>query len=132
MGKELELSDEDFNDFNYNCLAYAFGDQSQWWEPDRPGCYWPPGFPKDITVPTVESIIRVHGYTVEVDFNSTPKTAAVAIYSKDNEWTHFAKFFDGQWRCKLGEGHDISGMLLQDIEGTYYGNLFKVLSRPVD
>lgn len=55
-------------DFNHNCLAFAVGDHNNWWEPPNGhGRYWPPGFPEDVTVPTVESIIRVHGFTVETD-----------------------------------------------------------------
>src|SRR5580658_2892041 len=43
--RDYDLSDEDFN---YNCLAFALGDQNQWWEPPRGlGAYWPEGFPED-------------------------------------------------------------------------------------
>src|ERR1700687_4094356 len=58
-------SDEDFN---YNCLAFALGDFSNWWEPPGEfGFYWPPGFASDLTVETVAKIINLHGYVVEGD-----------------------------------------------------------------
>ena len=127
-GKEYGLSDEDFN---YNCLAFALGDESHWWEPPRqPGQYWPPGFPDDVTIATVESIIRLHGYTVEIDTTSTPQTDAIAIYGVGNDWTHFARFSDGRWCSKLGEGHDVSGVHLEDLEGAMYGKIAKILCRP--
>ena len=130
IGKDYDLSDEDFN---FNCLAFALGDHSQWWEPPNGGgTYWPEGFPDDITVETVESIIRVHGFTVEIDVSGTPTTPAIAIYAQGNEWTHFARFDNGIWASKLGDGHDILRVTLKDLEGGLYGDVVKVLSRPTD
>ena len=68
------------SDFNYNCLAFVLGDLKNWWEP--PGLYgyfWPPGFPPDLTVNTVLSIIRLHGYTEEVDVGEVPGRDAIAV-----------------------------------------------------
>ena len=84
IGKEYELSPESFN---YNCLGYVLGDESHWWEPPRsPGQYWPPGFPDDTTISTVESIIKLHGYTIETECKAMPETEAIAIYGQSNEW----------------------------------------------
>jgi hypothetical protein len=98
VGAAYGLSDEDFN---YNCLAYALGDQKNWWEPPKgPGQYWPPGFPDDVSVKTVESIIRAHGFSVEVtDKKAHPETDAIAIYAEGNDWTHFANFHPGCGRA---------------------------------
>ena len=127
-GEEYELSGEDFN---YNCLAFALGDEGNWWEPPRGrGQYWPPGFPEDTTVRTVESIMRAHGFSVETDAKTWPDTDAVAIYAEGEEWTHFAKFANAQWSCKLGEGHDVSGIRLEHLEGALYGRVVKILQRP--
>jgi len=127
-GTEYDLSDEDFN---YNCLAYALGDLSNWWEPPKGlGQYWPPGYPNDVSVQTAESIIKDHGFTVDCDAASTPETDAIAIYAEGNEWTHFAKFSSGSWSCKLGEGHDVMGVTIEHLEGTLYGRVVKILSRP--
>lgn len=127
-GTEYDLSDEDFN---YNCLAYALGDKSNWWEPpNRPGQYWPPGFPDDLSVKTVESIIRSYGFTVDNNLARAPETDAIAIYAEGEDWTHFAKFADGSWSCKLGDGHDVLGVQLEHFAGKLYGKLFKILSRP--
>src|SRR5271157_4850838 len=79
-----ETSDEDFN---YNCLAFVLGDCNNWWQPPdefekhnyAPRIYWPPGFPTDTTVDTVTSIIRLHGYTLELDLDSEPSAPAIAI-----------------------------------------------------
>jgi hypothetical protein len=126
--RDYELSEQDFN---FNCLAYALGDQTNWWEPPRgSGRYWPAGFPADVTIQTAESIIRTHGFTAELDAAIEPDTDAIAIYGQGHEWTHFAKFVQGVWSSKLGEGHDVVRFRLQDLEGSLYGRVVKVLSRP--
>lgn len=128
IGKQYELSDENFT---YNCLAYALGDESNWWEPPKQsGQYWPPGYPDDTTLPTVEAIIRCHGFTVQVDIAITPETDAIAIYGAGNEWTHFAKCVNGRWCSKLGDGHDVVDIRLEDLEGAIYGKVMKILCRP--
>jgi hypothetical protein len=128
-GKQYDLSDEDFN---YNCLAFALGDETHWWEPPKqPGQYWPPGFPDDTTISTVEAIIRCHGFTIELNAALTPQADAIAIYGIGNEWTHFAKFTAGKWHSKLGEGHDVVGFALDDLEIPMYGNVIKILRRPM-
>src|SRR5260221_7967876 len=101
IGMEYELSDEDFN---YNCLAYALGDRSNWWEPPKgPGHYWPPGYPNDVSLETVESIIKDHGFTVDSDKTKTPEKDAVAIYAEGNEWTLSQSFRPGLGLANLAK-----------------------------
>src|SRR5689334_8875462 len=126
--RDYALSDEDFN---FNCLAFALGDYHNWWEPPRgKGNYWPDGFPEDLTVQTVESIIRTHGFTVKIDASTNPDADAIAIYAEGNEWTHFARFATGVWSSKLGDGNDVVRMHLEDLEGNIYGKVVMVLSKP--
>jgi hypothetical protein len=127
-GKDYDISDEDFN---YNCLAYALGDYNNWWEPPiGDGRYWPSGFPEDVTVDTVEAIIRLHGFTEILSEEDVPSTDSIAIYAIGNEWVHFARFSNGSWSSKLGEGHDISRVTLTDMAIDDYGKVVKILSRP--
>lgn len=91
-------------DFNYNCLAFVLGDCSNRWEPPAQwGYYWPPGFPEDVSVPTVTEIIKLHGFVVELSPEAKPVADSIAIYAKAEEWTHFAKFSGGIWTSKIGE-----------------------------
>jgi len=117
-------------DFNYNCLAFVLGDTHNWWEPSGLGFYWPPGFREDTTVETVVSILKVHGYTIEVDVDVTPDSEAVAVYAEGNEWAHFARFAGGMWTSKLGRGKDVSHLRLEDLEGKKYGTVARILMRP--
>ena len=97
--RDYELSDQDFN---FNCLAYALGDQTNWWEPPRgSGRYWPAGFPADVTIQTAESIIRTHGFTAELDAAIEPDTDAIAIYGQGHEWTHLQNLCRAFGRASL-------------------------------
>jgi hypothetical protein len=117
-------------DFNYNCLAFVLGDLGNWWEPPALfGHYWPPGFPEDVSVETAMAILNLHGYTVEMNDLTKFQKDAVAIYAIGLEWTHFAKFADGKWASKLGEGHDIQHSRLEEIEGPIYGKVVKILRK---
>jgi hypothetical protein len=117
-------------DFNYNCLSFVLGDLENWWEPPSEfGFYWPPGFAADVSVQTAVEILKLHGFVVELDRRATPLTESVAIYARGGEWTHFAKYTEGQWMSKLGEGHDISHDSLEPLEGELYGEVVKILSR---
>jgi len=110
---------------------HALGDLHNWWEPPSGhGQYWPLGFAEDTTVQTVEEIIKVHGFTVELSEEIAPETESIAIFAIGNEWTHFAKFSAGTWASKLGEGHDVSRVSLNDLRIDMYGKVFKILSRP--
>jgi len=126
-GKDYDLSPQDFN---YNCLAFALGDVSNWWEPGRgSGHYWPPGFSHDVKVSTVEEIIKLHGYRAETGIGEKPNAEAIAIYAIDDEWTHFARYSDGHWHSKLGEDHDVSRIELNDLAIGDYGSVCKILCR---
>ena len=128
-GKKLDLSPATLN---YNCLAYALGDTNNWWQPGHRFFYWPDGFSHDVSVETVTSIIKLHGYTKKVSRESVERyRAAVAIYSIGQEWTHFAKWSNGLWSSKIGEDHDIKGVTLEDLEGRLYGKVTAILCRPL-
>ena len=120
-------SDEDFN---YNCLAFALGDTSNWWEPPGQfGFYWPPGLPDDLSVGTAIRIIKLHGFVRDLEPNIAPEADAIAIYANGDEWTHFAKFHNGVWLSKLGIDHDIEHSSLEVLEGDLYGKAVRILSR---
>ena len=119
-------------DFNYNCLAFALGDNSNWWEPlEQFGFYWPPGFAHDVSIETVTAIIKLHGFVVGLQPNITPLADSIAIYAKGDEWTHFAKFTNGKWASKIGEDNDIIHSSLELLEGDLYGKVVTILSRNI-
>jgi hypothetical protein len=119
-------------DFNYNCLAFALGDSKNWWDPPAQfGYYWPPGFSPDHKVDTVVKIITLHGYIIDLAKHEVPTSEAIAIYADGENWTHFSKYRDGQWFSKIGEDHDISHSSLDILEGNFFGEVVRILSRPI-
>ena len=74
-------------------------------------------------------IIKLHGYIVECDRHAEPLTDSVAIYAQGPDWTHFAKYVNGQWLSKIGEDHDITHASLDQLEGDLYGEVVQILSR---
>ncbi len=86
--------------------------------------------PLAMELATVESIIKLHGYTVEWPPTEKPPTDAIAIYGRGGEWLHFAKCINGRWCSKLGELEDVERIELDDLETDDYGRCLKVLRRP--
>ena len=117
-------------DFNYNCFAFALGDKRNWWEPPGLfGYYWPDGFAGTADLKTAVAIIRLHGFTLDVTASRTSETEAIAVYAMEDEWTHLARFSNGKWVSKLGEGHDITHSTLDVLEGDLFGQVAMVLAR---
>src|SRR5713226_4716200 len=50
-------------DYHYNCIAFAAGDDHKWWEPSGLRIhYWPPGIPLDYSVDTFVRVYEIFGY----------------------------------------------------------------------
>jgi len=54
----------------YNCIAFAVGDESQWWEHGARLCYWPPGMTEGGTLDSWIRVFERHGYDL-LSINST-------------------------------------------------------------
>jgi hypothetical protein len=119
-------------DPEYNCIAHAADDQSQYWWPDQDGDgYWPQGIARAETIEAFIAAFGAIGYIP--DPSNDPSLDAgvekVAIYALGDEPTHAAKqLSDGRWTSKLGAQEDIShdwGAL----DGPCYGRAVRVLRR---
>ena len=50
---------------DYNCIAWAAGDDSRWWEPDAFGLYhWPEDVPRQYTLEAFTQAFRILGFEV--------------------------------------------------------------------
>ncbi|MFZ2961201.1 MAG: hypothetical protein WA705_30340 [Candidatus Ozemobacteraceae bacterium] len=115
----------------YNCVAWAAGDDSRWWEPDAQGNYfWPEGIPRDYSIAAYVAAYKTIGYTeisIDDDFKDCE---VVAIFEADGKGTHAARSVgEDFWTSKLGRSFDIKHRL-RDLEGKIYGNLRVIMSRP--
>ena len=117
----------------YNCIAFAFGDEHNNWDPQE-GCgfSWPPGFKREATIEVITNMVQLHGYRTRHENLSNPPTRdAIAIYAHDAGLvTHLAKWQSpGIWKSKLGEGRDINHHSLDWLESDLYGRPASIWKR---
>ena len=88
----------------YNCIAWAAGDDQQWWEPlSGPGYYWPEDVSQSYAMETLVKVYERLGYSVCEDRNLESGYEKVALYGNPDGYTHAARqLADGRWTSKLG------------------------------
>ena len=119
-------------DENYNCIAWAVGDQEHWWWPDPLFLnYWPPEVPREESLQAFERALGLAGYVERSDARVDVGKEKVAIYASSSGMpTHAARqVADGWWASKLGENIDIEHQL-EALDGPEYGRIALVLARP--
>ena len=120
---------------DYNCIAWAAGDDSRWWEPDPWNLYyWPPSAPRTWTLDALVQAYGTLGFKLCFDGGLEQGLEKVAIYAKGqvgNEVpTHAAlQLRDGTWTSKLGNCEDINHHTSGDVNGPEYGQVFCFLVR---
>ena len=128
-------SDEPFiqtshEDPNYNCIAWAAGDNTRWYEPDPYGIYyWPSEVSRENTVDAFISLYEFLGYEkCESGFYEESFTK-VAVFSYGKTPTHAARQLrNGNWTSKLGSNIDVEHSIYS-IENGMYGQVVQYLKR---
>jgi hypothetical protein len=116
----------------YNCIAWAAGDNANWWWPVADTrFFWPAGVAREETLAAFEAAFATLGFVrcdAEVREDGFEK---VAIFADATGFpTHAARQLEsGRWTSKLGELEDIEHDL-RDLEGDIYGTAVIVLNRP--
>ena len=108
----------------YNCIAWAAGDDTRWWEPDPDNSYyWPQNVPRRYTVEAYAEVFRRLGFEVCQDTNFKVGIEKVAIFAgTDGLPTHATRqLSDGTWTSKLGQSEDIRHQKLHHVSGESYG-----------
>ena len=123
-------------DQRYNCVAFAAGRTDvYWWPdpfPDPFNDYWPPGLPREETIDAIAELYISLGYEPCADAASEPGYEKVALYANGTDPTHAARQLpDGRWLSKLGPQEDIEHGSLDDLTGPSYGQVARILKRPV-
>jgi hypothetical protein len=93
---------------NYNCIAWAYGRNDVWCEPDPKGMYFWPIQIREYSIKAYEELFFSIGYS-RCD-NSTPEKdyQKIALYIKDGKPAHAARQLpSGKWTSKLGQDIDI-------------------------
>lgn len=135
-----ELTEDNYrvtslSDGTYNCVAWAVGDTSHFWDDVRikgrrvKGYYWPPGISAD-TIDGWKQVFALHGYTECESRSFDVEFEKVAIYALLDEPSHVARQLDGgKWTSKLGKGCDIEHSTLDLLQGEEYGTVEVIMQR---
>jgi hypothetical protein len=121
---------------DYNCIAFAAGDDTRWWEPASypwPNYYWPDGATRGVELAALRSCFESLGYETCPHGSVEPGFSKVALFAlADGEWTHAARqLADGQWTSKLGRDEDITHPNPESLHGPLYGTVAVYMKRRI-
>ncbi len=106
----------------YNCFAWALGDDSRWIDPTADYAQRMASMSNDSPIDSVVELFRAAGYELCDDGMLEAEHEKIAIYVKDGEPTHAARQLgDGQWTSKLGKYEDIEHDSLDALNGDGFG-----------
>ena len=116
-GRQAQITSP--HDCDYNCVAWAFSDQTKWYEPygtvlpnSKPPYYWPPQLPNDPDDRRISIYTRLfESYGYEVVDNDLVESGfqKIAIYVDNDEFRHVARQTrSGSWTSKVGILEDIT------------------------
>jgi hypothetical protein len=117
-------------DKDYNCIAYAAGDNGNWWWPEPKDTFWP--IPtREVTMDCFIEAFQTRGFEPCEGGDLEPGYEKIAIYANANrEPSHAARQLpSGIWTSKLGTLEDIEHTNLQAIEGARYGYVAQFMRR---
>jgi len=115
----------------YNCFAYAAGENDRWWSPLPDELYyWPPGVKQSEFIDAYIEAYGTLGFKQCGDGTLEDGYEKIAFYSlSDDKVTHVAKQLeDGLWSSKLGNLEDITHEL-SGLEGNFYGKAYIFMKR---
>jgi hypothetical protein len=105
-------------DEDYNCIAWAAGEQGFWWWPGR---FWPKDVPPAETRLAFSRAFATKGYVECSNPDLEAGYEKVCLYEKLGRPKHAARQLQsGLWTSKLGMEHDISHEL-DGLSGKQYG-----------
>jgi hypothetical protein len=118
-------------DVSYNCIAWALGDVTRWWQP---GFYWPIAVSRDVCgIGTLVEMFRTLGFHEGASQQLETGIEKVALYGNGLHYTHAARQLPtGKWTSKLGKLADIEHDHPDDVAGGIYGEVVEVMMRTHD
>jgi hypothetical protein len=93
----------------YNCIAWALGQNDAWWEPaSKSGYYWPKDAPLDDRIESLVVVFKSFGFDVCLTGEPESGFEKIAIYGEEGAFLHAARQIEGgRWTSKLGPFEDI-------------------------
>jgi hypothetical protein len=110
----------------YNCVSYAAGDDTRWWDPLPPGhYYWPDGVGVGLAY-SLERYIALYehlGYTACQDGSLDPDKDKIVLYANQSGYFEHAarQLPDGKWTSKMDIDEDITHDTPRSLAGSRYG-----------
>lgn len=118
---------------NYNCIAWAADDDTQYWWPDSMSLYyWPKGIDRTEDLDAFSSAFATLGYEPCDAANQEEGFEKIAIFADARgKPLHAARQLpNGAWTSKLGSAEDIQHALFT-LEGKSYGMVQRFMRRPI-
>ena len=119
-------------DQDYNCIAWAAGDNRNWWWPGQDVAreYWPPDVPRERTLSAFVAAFAALGYAICESDELEAGFEKIALFAHpDGRPTHTTRQLPaGRWTSKLGVAVDIEHGL-HDLAGDVYGTVAVLLKR---
>ena len=114
---------------DYNCIAWAAGDNQEWWWPDTDS-YWPPNVPRKESLSAFIAAFETMGYDTCQDGDFQHGFTKIAIFVDHNRIpTHAARQSpDGFWTSKCGELEDLDHEL-NALCGQAYGRVVHYMKK---
>lgn len=109
----------------YNCIAWAFGDNTRfYWPASKPFAYWPKNVPDEETLSAFVMLYESIGFVVCSNGDLEKGFRKIAIYTNlEGKPTHASKQLpDGKWSSKLGRSYDVAHNL-NTLDGPVYGKI---------
>ena len=106
----------------YNCIAWAFDDNTKWYWPDPENTYyWPESITREITVEAFIQLFGLINYSVCENEDIEKGYEKIAIFTDSlNNPTHAARQLEnGYWTSKLGQHIDVQHSIKSIEEGDY-------------
>lgn len=128
--RRLEITSAPTRD--YNCVAWAMGEEGRnWWPVGHGAGYWPPGTMRRLTREAFRWAFASQGYEPCEGGALVAGVEKVCLYEKGGIPTHAAlQLSTGRWSSKLGPDEDVEHDL-GDLEGRRYGRPAAWFARPV-
>jgi hypothetical protein len=119
---------------DYNCLAWATGEDERWWSPlPEDDYYWPEGVPRELSIASFVMAYETVGFVVCENGDWVLNVEKLAIYiTSDGRPQHVARQLpNGFWTSKLGRLEDIEHEL-EGLTGQLYGTVQKFMERRIE
>jgi hypothetical protein len=117
----------------YNCLAWATGNNRQWWDPN-PLYRWPKDVPREISLDAFLALYEKQGFAICIGGQVEKDFEKIAIFAKKIDGrtipTHAARQLEsGEWTSKLGPCEDITHKTVDAVKGPLYEDVIYFMSR---